>query len=142
MWALAAAAGLDLNSPYAYVMWADHHADTSVVAVDDGALVGFVTGFRVPRAPEVLFVWQIAVDQRARGRGVGGRMLDHLVAETGAAVVEATVTPDNVASASLFRGLGTRHGSRASETPAYGEDLFPDGHAAEIRFRIPVAPVG
>src|SRR3546814_9248471 len=35
MWALAKRSGLDLNSPYAYVMWGDYHAATSVVATLD-----------------------------------------------------------------------------------------------------------
>lgn len=140
MWALAQRAGLDLNSPYAYVLWGDLHARTSVVATVDGELVGFITGFLVPREPSTAFVWQIAVDDRFRGRGIGSRMLDALVERTGVTAIEATVTPDNAASAALFRGLGARHGTPVEETPAYGEDLFPAGHAPEIRFRIPVAP--
>lgn len=140
MWALADRVGLDLNSPYAYVMWSDYHADTSVVAVaDDGALVGFTIGFRLPAEPDTVFVWQIGVDERVRGQGIAGRMLDELVAKSGAGVVEATVTPSNDASAALFRALGSRHGTDVDESTAYGENLFPAGHEAEVRFRIPVA---
>lgn len=139
MWELARASGLDENSPYAYVMWGEYHSGTSVVAVDDdGELVGFVMGFLVPDSPETVFVWQIATSAAHRGAGIGARLLDALVDQTGARVVEATVTPDNGPSAALFRGLGSRHGSRVEETPLFAEDLFPGGHEAEVRFRIPV----
>ncbi len=140
MWALADRAGLDLNSPYAYVMWAEYHSSTSLVAESEGELIGFVIGFRVPGAPDTVFVWQIAVDERARGTGIGGQLLDELVRRTGARAIEATVTPRNHASAAMFRGLGTRHGSDVEESVAYEEHLFPEGHEAEVRFRIPVHP--
>ena len=139
MWDLARASGLDENSPYAYVMWGEYHAGTSVVAVDDdGDLVGFVMGFRVPAAPETVFVWQVATSEACRGQGIGARLLDSLVERTGAEAVEATVTPGNDPSAALFRGLGKRHGKRVEETPLFAEDLFPGDHEAEVRFRIPV----
>lgn len=139
MWALAGRVDLDLNSSYAYVMWSDHHATTSVVAVDDDdAVIGFTLGFCLPAEPETLFVWQIGVDVRARGEGIAGRMLDVLVARIAPTVVEATVAPGNLASMALFRGFGARHGSTVVESEAYGEELFPDAHAAEIRLRIPL----
>lgn len=138
MWALAARVGLDLNSAYAYVMWSDHHATTSVVAEADDEIVGFALAFRLPAEPDALFVWQIGVDERARGAGIAGRMLDELVARVGPSVVEATVTPGNRASMALFGALGARHGSTVARTMAYDGDLFPAGHEAEIRLRIPV----
>ena len=136
--ALARRSGLDENSPYAYVMWGEYHAATSVVAEVDGSIVAFTIGFRVPERDDTVFVWQIAVDGDQRGTGLGGRMLDELVARTGAAAIEATVTPDNVASAALFRGLGARQGTTVTTEPVFGEELFPPGHDAEIRFRIPI----
>lgn len=138
MWALAERSGLDRNSTYAYVMFAEYHPLTSVVAEVDSSLVGFVTGFRIPADPDTLFVWQIAVDDRARGRGIGAMMLDELVSRTGVRTVEATVTPSNAASDALFRGLARRHGNEVALATAFGEDLFPEGHEAEIRYRIPV----
>lgn len=142
MWALADRTGLDLNSPYAYVLWGDRFSSSSLIAEDpsDPTPLGFVMGFRPPEDHDTLFVWQIGVDERARGRGLAARMLDHLVAELGVTHVEATVTPSNAASAALFRGLGARHDAPVDEDPAYGEDMFPGGHEAEVRFRI--GPIG
>lgn len=141
MWTLAANSGLDLNSPYAYVLWGEYHRDSSVVAVGpDERVIGFVTGFRVPVAPDTVFVWQVAVAGDHRRRGLAGLMLDEVAARPGVTYVEATVTPSNDASAALFRSLGARHGTTVDESPLFGEELFPQQHEAEVRFRI--GPIG
>ena len=69
-------------------------------------------------------------------RGIAGRLLDELFERTGATAVEATVTPSNSASETLFRRFGDRHGLAVSVEPLFGEELFPAGHEAEHRFRI------
>jgi hypothetical protein len=51
LWELAAEVGLDLNSPYAYVLWGEYFAGTSLVATDADGAVGFVTGFHPPEDP-------------------------------------------------------------------------------------------
>lgn len=141
LWRLAGEVGLDLNSPYAYVMWGEYFAGTSVVADLDGTVAGFVIGFRVPDDPETFFVWQVGVAARARRTGLAAAMVDHLLERTGARFLEATVTPNNAASAALFRSVGTRHGAPVDVGPAFAADLFPDGHEPELRFRIgPLRP--
>lgn len=119
-------------------MWGEYFAETSIVAERDGEAIGFVTGFRVPQAPESLFVWQVAVDEGERGRGLAGSMLDELVGRLPwCRRLEATVTPSNEASASLFRAFGSRRGAPVEEELAFGSELFPGGsHEAEVRFRI------
>ena len=77
MWRLARDSGaLDLNTSYAYLLFARDFADTCKVAVVDGEVVGFVLGYRRPTEPETLFVWQIAVDARLRGHGLAARLLE------------------------------------------------------------------
>jgi len=137
LWALARANGLDENSPYAYLMWAEYFAATSIVGEVDDTLVGFVTGFAVPARPDTLFVWQVGVDEAQRGRGIGSQLLDALVRRhPHVRYLEATVTPTNSASAALFRGFGDRHGASVDERELFGAHLFPAGHEAEVLFRI------
>lgn len=57
---------LDLNASYAYVLWCRDFAGTSVVATVNGEVVGFVTGYRRPKQPATLMVWQVAVDEQLR----------------------------------------------------------------------------
>lgn len=137
LWSLAKANGLDENSPYAYLLWAEYFRDSLIVAADaDDAPVGFVTAFLRPDEPTTVFVWQIGVDDSHRRRGIAGRLLDELFERTGATVLEATVTPSNSASETLFRRFGDRHGLPVTVEPLFGEELFPPGHEAERRFRI------
>ena len=85
LWSLARANGLDENSPYAYLLWAEYFADTMVVATtedDDDTPVGFVTAFARPDEPTTVFVWQIGVDEGHRRRGIAGALLDHLATAT------------------------------------------------------------
>jgi L-2,4-diaminobutyric acid acetyltransferase len=145
LWQLARANGLDENSPYAYLLWSEYFRDTTVVATlptegpaegGDEVPVGFVTAFRRPDEPDTVFVWQVGVDAGHRRRGIAGLLLDALVERCGATHLEATVTPSNAASETLFRRFGARHGAPVSTDELFGEDLFPPGHEAEVRFRI------
>ena len=71
---------LDLNSPYAYLLLCAHHAATCVVAEGAAGIAGLVSAYRLPQAPETVFVWQVAVAPTARGQGLALRMLEHLLA--------------------------------------------------------------
>ena len=74
----------------------------------DDRVVGFVTGYLRPERPDTLFVWQVAVDEAARGRRAAATMLDDLVARVGVPYLETTVTDDNAASLAVSRRLGYR----------------------------------
>lgn len=138
LWRMAKESGaLDLNSPYAYLMWCDHFARTSVLVEVDDQPAGFVLGFRPPDRPDVLFVWQVAVAARFRGLRLASRMLDALVERLRPRVVEATVTPSNEPSQRLFRSLARRENCACSESPCFEREHFPNlGHEPEALFRI------
>lgn len=143
LWSLARSNGLDENSPYAYLLWSEYFRDTTVVAADDDDVpVGFVTAFARPDQPNTVFVWQIGVDEAHRRRGIAGSLLDHLVERTRADHVEATVTPSNTASETLFRRFGARHDAPVTTEALFEEEHFPPGHEAEVRFRIGPIVVG
>ncbi len=139
LWALAKANGLDENSPYSYLLWTEYFRDTTVVATtehDDSTPVGFVTAFRRPDEPGTVFVWQVGVDSSHRRKGIAGTLLDELVERCGADHLEATVTPTNTASETLFRRFGERHDAPVATEELFAEEHFPPGHEAEVRFRI------
>ncbi len=141
LWSLARANGLDENSPYSYLLWTEYFAETSVVTTTGGSdqPIGFITGFCPPADPDTVFVWQVGVDHDHRRKGIAGQMLDQLFARCGATHLEATVTPSNVASETLFRRFGERHGASVETQPLFTADQFPStvgDHEAEIRFRI------
>lgn len=144
MWRLARdSRALDLNSSYAYLLWCRDFADTSAVVRVGGELAGFLTGYLRPAQPDTLVVWQITVAEEHRGRGLAVAMMDGVLRRTGARHLEATVTPDNDASIAMFRALAVRRGADLVESELFSADQFPDGHAAEILFRIgPFVPAG
>jgi L-2,4-diaminobutyric acid acetyltransferase len=117
-----------------------HFADTCVVAEDESELVGFVSAYRPPTDPHALFVWQVAVKSAARGKGLAKTMIRTLLErETcrGVTFLEATVTPSNVASQTLFRSLAKEHQARCTETCWFPPEAFGTGeHEAELLFRI------
>jgi len=87
-------APLDENSRYCNLLQVSHFGDTAVVAECADALLGFITGYRVPGRDRVLFVWQLGVSPAGRGQGLAVRMLNALVARLGDIdTVETTVTP-------------------------------------------------
>jgi len=131
---------LDLNSVYLYLLLAEHFPDTCVVAEREGALAGMVTAYRPPGHDDRLFVWQVAVDPRARGEGLGLRMLTELLARAhlrDVRWVETTVGPGNRASRRLFAELATRLRTGLEESAFFDATLFgAGGHEAEPLLRI------
>ncbi|MFD1811090.1 diaminobutyrate acetyltransferase [Rhodococcus gannanensis] len=140
MWRIAKDTGvLDVNSSYAYLLWCRDFAATSVVAEIGTTVAGFATGFIRPESPDTLFVWQVAVDSAARGRGVGVSMLDHMLCRATPFAVrflETTITADNPASLAMFTALANSRGTDIYARPLFSESHFPDGHAAEDLYTV------
>ncbi|MGM0574282.1 MAG: diaminobutyrate acetyltransferase [Myxococcota bacterium] len=135
IWRLVRDSGvLDLNSSYMYLLLCSHFDHTSVVAEMDGEIVGFIMSYIPPRKPDVIFVWQVGVDEKARGHGVASRLLDAL-AELPACedvrFLETTVTPSNEPSRKLFRSFGRRHDAEVRVTEFFRVEHFPSEHAHE-----------
>ena len=140
LWRLARDSALEDNSSYAYALLCAHFPDTCIVAVERRALAGFVVGYRPPRAPDTMFVWQVAVAGPARGRGLGTDMIVQLLDReelADARFLEATVTPSNDASHRLFQAAARRLGAPFDVRPFFAADLFGEAeHEPEDLYRI------
>lgn len=142
MWELVRDSGvLDINSPYSYLMMGKYFKETSVVAKRNGKLVGFVTAFIPPEKQDVIFVWQIGVAKSEQGKGLASRILQELVNRDACKKVrylEATISPSNVPSQSLFRGFAKKVNTECEVFECFSEDVFPpEGeHEAELTHRI------
>src|SRR5699024_8585098 len=99
-------------------------------------VLGFITAFLRPDAPSTLMVWQVGVDDAARGQGLASRMLDYLVTTTGAQTLETTVTDDNTASNRLFAALAQRHAAQHDITPLSTPRMYPACYDSEYLHRI------
>ena len=140
MWELVKESTLDKNSAYKYIMMCEFFANTCVVAKDGETLVGFVTAFIPPEKEDVIFVWQIGVNPNYQGMKIASNLLHELVnrdACRNVRYLEATVTPSNVASQSLFKGFARKQKTNCFITECFTEDLFPtDDHEEELCFRV------
>lgn len=141
IWSLVKESGvLDLNSAYSYLMMCKFYSDTCIVAEHDNKIAGFVTAFNPPSKPDTIFVWQVGVAKSFRGKGLATILLKELLQRKSGQNVrflEATVSPSNVPSQSLFRGLARDLNTQCEVTECFSEKLFPgDGHEAEHTFRI------
>lgn len=98
-------APLDENSVYCNLLQCTHFADTCVAAELDGELVGFISAYIPPKQQNVLFVWQVAVQESLRGLGIAKQMLAELLDRSecdDVQFIEAAITPGNEASWSMF----------------------------------------
>lgn len=131
---------LDENSTYCNLLQCTHFADTCVAAEMDGELVGFISGYIPPRQPNVLFVWQVAVDEKARGLGLASKMLADLADREECAdvqYIETTITADNDASWALFRRFADKRAIRTETFILFDSRIhFSGAHKDEHLLRI------
>lgn len=131
---------LDINSMYCNLLQCSHFAETSVAALKDGELVGFISGYIVPGREDTLFIWQVAVGEKARGHGLAGRMLNAIVDRDACRAVrfmETTITADNAASWALFRRFAEKRGANLADEVMFDQEAhFGGDHASELLVRI------
>ena len=102
---------LDPNSLYCNLLQCSHFSSTSVAAFLKGELVGFISAYCLPEKANTLFIWQVAVDESARGMGLAGKMVASLLERESCKAVdfiETTITEENQASWRLFEGVAKR----------------------------------
>lgn len=142
IWRLARACPpLEVNSAYVYLLWCRDFFSTSIVAHMNSELIGFVTGYRRPTAPETVMIWQAGVSAAARRRGLAAAMIRRLVdVSPGVSYLEATVTEDNLVSSRLLYSLADGWSAPIDEEVLFPSSAFAAPHAAERLYRI--GPLG
>jgi L-2,4-diaminobutyric acid acetyltransferase len=137
---IASCPPLDANSVYCNLLQCSHFADTAIIAKSGDDTVGFVSGYRLPARPDVLFVWQVAVSKSARGQGLASRLLQAQLdteACQGVRFIETTITKDNDASRALFRAFADKNGGTVEESAFFDRTThFNDQHDSEYLIRI------
>ena len=150
LWRLARdSGGLDLNSPYAYVLAGLHFASTSVVAETPRGLAGFVFAYPPPNEAGTVFVWQVTVAADHRGHGLARRMLHEVIERArrlGSTRLTASITPSNAASRRLFTAVADDIGATFDERTWISAEHFPAeagaGSPHEPEHLVVVAPLG
>lgn len=131
---------LDTNSSYCNFLQCGHFFNTSVAAHLEGSLVGFTSGYIVPERPDTLFIWQVAIDQPARGLGLSSQMLKHILHRPecgGISFIETTITQDNKPSWGLFKSLAKKLGANIQSATWLDKQVhFDNQHDSELLVRI------
>ena len=135
---------LDINSMYCNLLQCTHFAGTSVAAVQtvntNEELVGFISAYPIPEREDTLFIWQVAVDERARGIGLAGNMLKHILDRPQCSQIthlETTITESNKASWALFESLANKLGTTLEKSVMFDSDKHLAGeHDTEFLARI------
>jgi L-2,4-diaminobutyric acid acetyltransferase len=131
---------LDINSRYAYMLVTTHFKQTSIVAKSEGKVVGFICGYILPEEKNRLFIWQVAVDESQRGKGLAFRLLESLLQRENLKNIEfldTTINPSNTASKKLFEKIAQKYDAKIKNTIYFSKDLFAqDAHEDEVLFHI------
>lgn len=131
---------LDTNSLYCNLLQCTHFASTSVAAELNGEVVGFISGHSLPTSSDTLFIWQVAVGEAARGKGLATKMLKAILQRpqnTSFKFIETTITDDNQGSWALFNGLAKKLGTQLERSVMFDrEQHFGGSHDTEFLARI------
>ncbi|WP_421849381.1 diaminobutyrate acetyltransferase [Marinomonas sp.] len=132
---------LDTNSVYCNLLQASHFAETSVAAsLENGEMVGFVSGYIIPNQVDTLFIWQVAVSEKARGQGLAKKMVSSLLERSNCSdvrYIETSITASNEGSWALFRRLANQLGVPLEESVMFDkQDHFKGKHDTEHLVRI------
>lgn len=126
---------LDQNSVYCNLVQCDQFRDTCVIALRDDEVIGWISGHIVPNEPGTLFIWQVAVSEKARGEGLASRMLKEILRRDVCAKVDTlktTITRDNEGSWALFTRFAEKQGGELdSEAHFKSDDHFDGMHDTE-----------
>ena len=127
---------LDLNSSYLYFLQASHFSDTCIVVEQDEQIIGFLSAYYQPNKPQSLFVWQVAVAESARGRGLAKAMLLALLEsqakDSTVTEIACTISPSNKASQGFFGSFAKAHGLILQTSPFINQTHFgEENHEAE-----------
>jgi len=131
---------LDTNSMYCNLLQSSHFSDTSVAAELDEDIVGFISGYVLPKQPDTLFIWQVAVGEKARGQGLASRMLRDILQRPACqqvTFIETTITPDNRASWALFESLANKLSAQLNHSVMFDrQQHFAGQHETEMLVKI------
>ncbi|WP_027848560.1 diaminobutyrate acetyltransferase [Marinospirillum minutulum] len=130
---------LDLNSTYLYLLQCTHFSETCVVAEIDGQVAAFLSGYIKPNSPNTFFLWQVAVGDVARGKGMAKQLINEVLKREACNQVEfleTTITPDNQASWGLFRSFAKERSAQLEDKVFFTSQQLGGEHEQEVLVKI------
>ena len=133
---IAKCSPLDTNSVYCNLLQCTHFANTSVIALAEEEVAGFISGYLTPEREDTLFIWQVAVAEEARGAGLASRMIENIINrdhKNQIKYIQTTITESNQASWALFRAVASKLKAELSSEVVFDKEKhFCGEHDSEI----------
>jgi diaminobutyrate acetyltransferase len=101
--------GLENYYPHFYKIMLRYFGSNCFIAEENKQIVGFVLGFLSNNYPNTYFLWQIGVDPKRQGQGIGKtllRFVEQEIKKIGGDRIEATIAPENIPSQKAFERNG------------------------------------
>jgi len=130
---------LDLNSQYLYLLQSTHFRDTCSIALYEDKVIGFVSGYRLPKKPNTLFIWQVAISEELRGQGLAGKLLMNILKRKeniDLEYINTTVSPSNKASIKAFEKFAKELKTKIVSKAFFEKDDFDNEHEEEVLYEI------
>ena len=129
---------LDLNSEYLYLLQSTHFSETCSVAICDDRVIGFVSGYLLPKNRDTLFIWQVVVDDEFRGNDLAKKLILNIVKRENLKVenIETTVSPTNKASLRVFEKITKSLNTKIVANKFFDSSDFNNEHEEETLYKI------
>jgi L-2,4-diaminobutyric acid acetyltransferase len=118
---------LDQNSAYCNLLQCHHFSQTSAAAWLNGELVGFISGYLLPEQNNCLFIWQVAVDEAARGRGLAVEMLKFIASNNDVSELQTSITQSNQSSWAMFKKFANAVNAELKESVLFDKERHFNG---------------
>lgn len=125
---------LDLNSTYHYLIQSHYFNQTCSVAFQGEKVIAFVSGFINPANKNCLFIWQVAIDESFRGKGLGIELIEFLLDQNkDVNTIETSITKNNIASRRMFQKIVKKYEATMYEEILFDKhEDFSNEHESEI----------
>jgi len=130
---------LDVNSEYLYLLQSTHFNETCSVAEANNDIIGFISGYIYPLNPEVLFVWQVGVDDKFRGQNIAKDLLTNIIDRKllqGVKYIYTTISPSNIASQKFFEKFAKSLNTEIHKETMFEISDFNNAHEDEVLYKI------
>ena len=111
---LASCPPLDLHTGFTYWVLTQYNSRYCFAAELDGEICAVLTAVRTDNPDPQIYVWQVGVGTAARGLGLAGRLLEHLVAAMRRDRIgsfQVSIAPSNHSSLQVFTKFAERSGA-------------------------------
>ena len=103
---------LELHTPFTYWTIFNYFSNLCFLMMEDGELIGFISGIRSSLDKDVVYLWQIGISKYYRGKNYASLLIDHLI--KGAIFldcnkIQVSISPENQSSYNTFLKYAKEH---------------------------------